>query len=519
MGTLPYDLLVEIVSHLSLHDRARCRRVCKSFRDAVDYNWKKITHLTFQINDVRDHHFYIYRKFFDADFVKMSEKYAFFTSNLADFLSLKCPNLQVLYVPSPILLDDLHKLSKSLKFFSCGRLRVTNEHEAVRLMDDFKQLETFYCSPNSYGMEKIEKKLSWKRNFFYHISNPSYELLEQITNSLGPQNIRSIEYDTYSRSMYHIPEIICSNLSCLSMHTNKPEFDGFLSNLISLEVRLSRLQQSDFEKLFSSRKLKFASCELKELVAPEQLQNLLLSLNSYDQLESMIFHVSGAICLPGSLKVSLPPKIRTFKLSLPKYFCELMDASSPTLTELTIHNLTTFEWEFPKLKELSIEFIRPNYKLNEDEVKKLSLSLSKCIRMEVIKVSFSVLQDNFVFQFIIDSFETMKKLKKVQIMRSETNFLVEGSIELGEVALSILRRVGFISFPTDGRQDIPTVTIDQSLIPSVTHFQLGYPVNVQFHTLKSYERKDCEYHDDDVKLVLDDGINYYFKYGKLIEFI
>lgn len=510
MDTLPKELLFIIFSDLNLKDRAKCRRVCIHLKNAIDSNLESITHIAFTPR-FSDHFLYIYRKYVNAKFVKVSDRNIGFPSNLASFLASKCPNLQVLIGSLGMNLVDLHKFSKSLKFFACSHLDVPNTVQTKQLFNQFEQLETFYSKHENTGLDLLKEVLHWKSNFFTHFSNPSNELLQQIADTIGPEKVRSIEYNRRSDFCYSIPRSIAASLLCLTIQRfdlsnvgdlfEKPVFEGPLLNLIAIKAEIRIFTQTDYENLLVSRKFQNITFKLDHLLPVIQLRNFLASLNSYDQLERMIFYIERPIEEPEviSFEVSLPPRIQLFELFLPEKSYEIVDASSSTLTELRVCNLLTFEWNFPKLTQLFIKFDSLKYKLNEDDAKKLFLSLSKCTRMEIIEVSFDVLQENFVFQSIINSFGTMKHLKLVDFKPTDP-----------------LEPFSFGSVPDKPKCE-PVVKIDQSKLPSVTSFQFHFPVNVQLHTLDSLEKRSIHYKDDDdVEFVINGDKYYYFEYGQYV---
>lgn len=509
MESLPTELMVKIVSRLNLHDQAKCRLVSRSFKNAVESNLKSITHIALEEVDVKSDHYFIYIKFLDASFFQINEskKYICFSSKLASFLAMKCPNIQVLYSKSlRMRLKDLQKLGKSLKFFSCYKFFVPEKSShTIQQLNSFEQLEAFHCTKFNHKIDEIsnfKNKLLLKSNFITHIENPSNELLSQFTNSSVSKNIRSVEYNGKSDESHSLHETIASNLSCFSIkhrEYNPPNIEGPLSNLVSLSLEGGYFLKGYCDNLFDSYKLVNINCivSFQRSFYPD----FFISLNLYHHLKYIKF---AQIYTPSSqlsfLEVSLPPEIEIFDVFIESVTFEIINASSATLRELTINNLGTYEWQFPRLELLHLKFTRIHPELKEEHVKELSLSLSKCTRMKILTISSNTLQSNFMFQSILDSMKVMSELETVLFKRYPSY------------------NRSFLAIP-NRRENSSAIKIDQSKLSSVVKFELEFPVNVQFYTLKSCERIDNHYDDDDVKFVLNGCINYYFKYGKLVEFI
>lgn len=283
MESLPVEILLKIISNLNFQDLLKCRLVSHRFK-AVTYNTlKSLTHLALQKVKTEDR--ILFPGFLSEDLVHCNLKYS---SELVAFLASYCPHLLVLYAPySKIKFEELQPLTNSLKFFYCSELQtqMTIRCEIVSLINNFVNLEAFFCVFGSYAYDLVSSILTTK------LLNERKPIVHRVNHSYINLSSSGLDSIHFTQNIISIPDGIRKNLRCLRIHTK------FISDEIWLQGSLQSLEYLYLgrnyknnntmelnEKLFSSPKLKAITCNDRSF-SPRFMRGLLLTLDSYEQLE------------------------------------------------------------------------------------------------------------------------------------------------------------------------------------------------------------------------------------------
>lgn len=464
MDTLPIGVIDKIISLLDLDDQINCRLVCQSFKNSVDFNLKRVTHLSFT-NEIYKtwhyHSYYVYKKFLHQPFTICPSTHYY---NLLPFLAKKGSNLQVIYGPKyRVRLNDLLLFGKSLKFFSLDTNFPCNNEITDELFDQFHQLEGFdiYYAHDSYINNLFVKKLASQEKPIIHIQNLNEELLESIepTKLLGVESLDfQFVYIPQSYIRYSLTSDIAEQLRCLSVSSCNVDVDGPFLNLEYLSLfDFHYLSKQLVQRIFSSRKLERIYCVQRSW--PLSSIDLLNQLNMFQLLKYAVFDLKiyndeeyGSKIPPGTtVTVSLPRKIQVLILNV-DVSCEITRPESLSLTRFECNPLSTFKFDFPCLEELKIK-VGP---WDNERAHFLLHSLVNCSKLKKFEFNLS---------------ENRPEPSYVQSMLT----LMERLVQLKEVTLLSSGKID------DDDTTKPTVIVKQSSIPSVEGFYWSLPLKVDFY--------------------------------------
>lgn len=426
MESLPSQVFEIIFSYVNVREKLNIRLVSRSLKDAVDNCLEQSTHLALDKIHL-DHHHYVFAKFMHKQFVNFENYFKnSFSTQLFLFLSVKCPNIQIIYARNLTLQwNDLLHFGNSLKFFWCNDLQLPKEEDrTLQFIKQLKKLEAFELEKcNSTYFLLINKLLQLKKPL-KQLKNPTEHILKETFKLAGDQGISSLVFDKVQNNNYSVPSNIGGNLSHYFSFYSNFQVDGPLFNLEYLFFAYTNCPPSKLEQLFVSSKLKVIRCifrnqMVRHILLPRSFVDIFNRLSSFEKLEKVSFShfqfQDSWSLLP--LKCSLPPKIQQFEIVIHDPLAiELTTFSSSTLSYFKCNNFSTFEFNFPNLKVLELDY----YKLRnyESSAKHLAVSLSKCIHLKVLKLNLSDDFDTYYhFQSLVDSLTKMTKLENAEFYK------------------------------------------------------------------------------------------------------
>lgn len=497
MESLPLELIVNIVSRLSLEQQVKCRLVSKTLKDAVDCSFKSTTHIALDEVILEDR--LALPHYLEENYVFCNLKYS---ANLINSLASTCPNLQVLYARnSTIQVAELVPLGQTLKFFLCNNLLIDIRPDewikSFRQLEAFDYLNIFHDSIDQLHLsELLIKKCLDQNKSLYNIMVPSNTILKHLIKTNSYKSIKSICINQKDGKVT-IPAIIATNLRSFRLR-------GTDSLVLELEAPLSNLEyycsfwflpkdNSIYNKLFNSQKLKFICCFFS-CFSPSLVERLITDLQSQKKLKYFEYTHNPLIyeSLAGPktfLKIALPPKMEKFHITHNHVHLEI--TGGETLRGLKCNNIYRFNDKLLNLEELTFDTNLSEKFLNEHGIE-LSNFITSCVNLKELNMTFHKQASISSYQRIINSIQTLEKLETVFFNQYYYSYCDLEKIHTKEA-----------------------VSIDLSKLSSVKMFVWRLPdsVNVSLPKCSNVE-SDCCGHK--VKVGTKE---YIFYYGKSVNFI
>lgn len=470
MESLPPGIIAQVVSHLDIEEQLKCRLVSRLFKNEVDYNLKKVTHLAFG-KIYYEHDYYIFFNFLKNKLTKfrsMKNPTSFpyiLSSKFLSSLSIKCPNIEVIYAHDHILkLENLLPFSERLKFFWCRDLDISgNGDQTVQLLCNFKQLECFEFSLyNTKYCHLVDEWLRLKRPL-RKLKNPTEKILNDAYELVGDKGISSLKFNRSGDTEFIVPSHITAHLECFYSTQNDVKVKGPLYNIKYLYLYYPMTILKEIEQILLSTKLKVINFTFPSEMDGQfyrQFVNVCKRLDSLMNLEDVSFkqiRIKDSKSLP-PVKCSLPPRIRNFTLYINEEIpIELTTECLTKLFFLSCNNFSTFKFNYSNLNCLKLDFHKLTKPKSSGDL--FLKSLLKCTNLQYLTLQ---LNDNFRtlihIQSLIDTMSTMTRLKKVTLVKKV--------------------KVDGITNP-----DL-AVLIDQRRLKSVKEFKFYIATRVMFHPMQ-----------------------------------
>lgn len=314
-----------------------------------------------------------------------------------------------------------------LQLLKIGTLRLLNEEEGKKLCFslssciELKSLDldlgnNLLIKSVINSIEKLEKLENLHLENYYDIQTPVNSDDNDSFKVSFPPNIKTFEYNG---KQIHL-DIINDELQ--QLETIKGDYltlEGRLPSLRELRITiLESLEEEVGERMLRSiiSCSKLRHLELVPLTDPV-IMSIVKSLGKFSDLQMLTIRdvkYGSGYCnrkINEHIKVSFPPNIQMLEYNGKHVHFELTNDSLEELQIIHGDNMS-IEGKFPSCEELSLTIDQP---FDEVAGTKFLGTISSCVKLASLKLTFSKKLDISFIQSLVDSFQTLPKLGNISL--------------------------------------------------------------------------------------------------------
>ena len=359
MEKLPVAVRAKFFDYFTLDERAKLRAVCKSFKEAIEYNLKQVTHLSFQeplfANGSSE------ENICGVKFIKVAHKCpSDFDSSLWLFLDCYCGRqIEIQAGNLDLEIDQLELISSKLKFIHCNGIISSSEEKSGELYDRFPQWEGFRLT-TMYGEFTVHCLLAYQ-SLPLSMCN---SLLAKNRMNRGQKAVHLVipcrHLDECETDLTDLPiGLERLELNCLGKKPHPPIKEEVASSLVELRIdglpELSKFQSKNFsslKKLILNMKHMFDPKVVPGLL--EMFRDVMKQLTSFTFVGSVTAKVEQQmidLLSLGDALDSIDLKLKNYAFGLSNDGENVVDQSAKLSEEVVI----TVNWPITKLRELRVD--------------------------------------------------------------------------------------------------------------------------------------------------------------------